>query len=99
MNTLVRLINADTLKAKIDPNSEFHAVIDSTPTIEERKVAYWKDIEHDEYGDWIECTSCGEPAGVSYGDYYRRSKLRPEESDYCPNCGARMNGRIFGDEE
>lgn len=54
--------------------------------------AYWKPVEHEEYGEWLECTSCNEPADISYDDFDGRGKVRPDQSQYCPICGAKMLG-------
>ena len=52
--------------------------IDAMPTIEERKTGKW--IYQTKFGR-IECGVCG---------YVFRSYVYPR--NYCPNCGARMEG-------
>lgn len=82
----MRLIDADALKEKITvPALGGHkryyvwALIDECPTIESKQEihAHWE-INSDGYYPY--CSNCKtEPKGR-------------EMTDYCPNCGARMDG-------
>lgn len=47
------------------------------------KTAEWLHM-FDDYNDWLECSECGYGAEgeVKFG----------EETNYCPNCGAKMKG-------
>lgn len=99
----MRLIDADKLKAKIRPAHEvdycstvlisdvkkiFHKQIDDAPTITYADlVPLGRWIEHLEIGYdgacngiSYHCSECREP----YGDI--------EDMNYCPNCGAKMDG-------
>lgn len=59
--------------------------IDSMPTVEERKTGHWQ-------SDVVEmrmiytCSVCGERSLYEEGDY------DPVLSNYCPFCGAKMEG-------
>ena len=93
----MRLIDADALKAEwpepIDWMDReqvlrhitwFRAVIDNMPTIDPVKRGRWiHDGKRFESGnDWWHCSECG------YSDVLNRHNL----PNYCPNCGARMDG-------
>lgn len=58
--------------------------IEAAPTVEERKTGKWI---HDGYdfphgNDWIHCSVCGK----------RGINVPADKSNYCPNCGAIMEG-------
>ncbi len=45
---------------------------------------------NDDHNDWLECSECG------YGD---EGEVKfGEETDYCPHCGAKMNGQVRSDQ-
>ena len=87
-----RLIDADALKAHYawwqggtremtmdEAKNDFDTIIDLQPTVEAEPTKHgrWVNI----YG-WVHCSVCHqEPPNESN-----------IESDYCPNCGARMDG-------
>lgn len=91
----MRLIDADPLRenmksvcmgimAGTEPYSAPLAEIDNAPTIEERKTGKWEKIR-ESYCSWS-CSVCkgivvAMPEQMGYPLY-----------DYCPNCGARMEG-------
>lgn len=54
----------------------------------EELIAPLRDVAPVRHGKWINgiCSECG--AGA-YEDYYRRDIL----TSYCPDCGARMDGK------
>lgn len=85
---MVRLIDADALAKFIDyghlnnPNEKLYSendireMIDMMPTIAE-SVKHGKWIEYPTADGMNQCSECG--------------VLRFGESNYCPNCGARMD--------
>jgi len=103
----MRLIDADKMKERIENpdyalyNSEMRAewieqCIANAPTIEDEPVRHgeWECRYDEEYDDYINCCSvCGEPDALSRSDYnYRGGKIRENDSNYCPACGAKMDG-------
>lgn len=90
----MRLIDADALKEFFGVGNRYGTqlviyAIDSAPTIDPVKHGYW--IKKIEDGDIVEgqCSKCQcdmpmymEGAGFEW-NY--------QETDYCPNCGARMD--------
>jgi hypothetical protein len=86
---MTRLIDADALKEYIDCGhlrnpcevcfSELDVVnlIDAQPTIDAEPVRHGKWIEYPTADGMNQCSVCG--------------VLRFGESNYCPNCGARMD--------
>lgn len=104
---MARLIDADELIRMYfddeDGNKTFEFVpaefIDNAPTIEAEPIKHgrWivKTYEHKyENGYWTEnrteCSVCGNRP--LHDEYEQRV-----ESDYCPNCGARMDAQIGED--
>lgn len=93
----MRLIDADALKeyrCSICDNRERCedretvcsdiAEIDEQPTIEAEPVKDGKWIKGKDWDEWF-CSVC---RNYAYLDY----KENPILSDYCPHCGARMDG-------
>lgn len=85
----MRLIDADRLKEVFHRNvvlaEAFDCLIDNAPTIDA------KPIEHgswfgDEDGSVWECNQCGLAWQLNYGT------PQENEMNYCPKCGARMDG-------
>ena len=81
-----RLIDANALKLKAWPESEtgegivYVEDIDDAPTVDAVEVVHgWWDYtpDHAEY-----CTVCG----------FYPDEEENHEYNYCPNCGAKMNG-------
>ena len=81
----MRLIDADSLKAKFpfffEGTVSLEKVaqnIDNAPTIDPVKHGRWV---HSEYAgiDYYQCNLCGK-------------SVRHTAENYCPNCGARMDG-------
>ena len=85
-----RLIDANALKGdfmflrKMWSGTEIMAMIDDAPTVDAVEVVHghWYKAPHHPY----RCSNCGEMALL---DMYGESHYR---SNYCPNCGAKMDG-------
>lgn len=87
-----RLIDANVLKTVFDElyhknrlgtctKLTIHNLINTAPTIDPVRHGRWvygEDID-------IQCSLCGKDA-LTEGDY------RQVKSNYCPNCGAKMDG-------
>ena len=93
----MRLIDADALKEWIDEyvsvfkksdNKDIKGYIEHQPTIEPKRGEWMPIIEVNEFGETYQsgifCSECGETLGC--------------ESNFCPNCGARMKGADDGDD-
>lgn len=84
----MRLIDADKgLISKIQRKTGCNfitaqKIVDSMPTVEERKVGKWIGEEE---GYYSECSCCG--ASFLWEDYKCIGDWK-----YCPNCGAEMRG-------
>ena len=66
----------------MDISSEDIKAIPAADVVEVRH-GRWKKV-HDEVCYWLACSVCGEEIPKRFGtDYY---------TDYCPNCGAKMDG-------
>lgn len=87
----MRLIDADELKRlgyiltrtyPKDPQTMVYEQksVDDIPTIDPVRHGRWIDDTQEGKGEWLLCSECGEGS--------------PEvcEWNYCPNCGARMDG-------
>ena len=77
-----RLIDAEALKERIitpraNGKSLITELIDSMPTIDAEPVRHGKWIEYPIADGMNQCSECG--------------VLRFGESNYCPNCGCRMD--------
>lgn len=76
----MRLVDADMLKKNI-PTEEINAriALATAPTVDSEPVKHGRWIS---INGWVECSVCHrEPPNETN-----------IESDYCPNCGARMDG-------
>lgn len=63
--------------------------VDAVPV----KHGKWNYKNYEDFGYVPCCSVCGEPDALSRDDYaYRGGKIRDNHSDYCPNCGAKMDG-------
>lgn len=89
-----RLMHWDTARRIIDSprsKSQMLAVLDSVPPVEalERQQGEWiKQHKHNSYlwYEWYECSVCGhKPPNNQFGQEWH--------SNFCPNCGARMDER------
>lgn len=70
-------------------------LVGSEPTIPAVLVRHgkWNYKNYEDFGYVPCCSVCGEPDALSRDDYaYRGGKIRDNHSDYCPNCGAKMDG-------
>lgn len=99
----MRTIDADRLKKSFEANTPIafqdcvpgiHAIIDLEPTVEAKPVRHGKWIEEDdyEYGENVwRCSVCGEP-------YVLMEEITPKQAlyNYCPYCGAKMDGADHG---
>lgn len=79
----MRAIDGDALQKEYmhEHDGKRLMLIDVAPTIEPERTGRW--IEHNPHkwglGIVFECSECGE-------------KIDCEPSNFCPNCGARMEG-------
>lgn len=87
----MRLIDADALEQKFSTTRHYltkdlvlDAVyeINKAPIIDPVKHGHWIDTVAD---GWFKCSNCGEPAISDCGN---------EKHNYCPNCGAKMDGEL-----
>jgi hypothetical protein len=72
------------------------AKVDAVEVVHARWIAYESDETYGPYDskEWHKCSNCGKDAyGRCYDDEWYSS---PILSDYCPKCGAKMDG---GNEE
>ena len=92
-----RLIYADKLKAHYawwkggtreltmdEAKSDFDCIIDLQPTAEAEPIKHGRNLNAD-YPSLFECSVCG-----YINDDTESGK--PSTFNYCPNCGARMDG-------
>ena len=73
-------------------HNHFQKNISKAPTVDAVPVRHGK-WKNDEDFDYVPCCSiCGEPDALSRNDYnYRGGKIRDNNSNYCPDCGAKMD--------
>lgn len=84
----MRLIDADSLMKKFDPNDvkllDTIAVryrIATEETVQpEQRTGKWLCRCNKDREEWLECSKCGHNIGVRY------------TKNYCPNCGRKMMG-------
>lgn len=101
----MRLIDADALKVNFEANTPLFAqdlvpgicaIIDRARTIDAVPVrkGNWSDgwrSKHDGTRYWYrECSECG---------YERDDDDAEKDTNYCPNCGARMDGETCNNTE
>lgn len=92
----MRLIDADALKRNlikdhlIDSDLPYFSAIeaiDNAPTVEDRPQGEWIEWTDERFGGvTIYCSECNKDALCKYED----GVFRQMKSDYCPNCGAKM---------
>ena len=88
----MRLIDADAIpycEYDLDNYHSFRAVedtvIDEMPTIDPVKHGKWEFNKIDKHGNRKpECSICGKYSLAHWSDHAK--------CNYCPNCGARMDG-------
>lgn len=85
----MRLIDADVLRESFDSNTwqgeMLIAVVDAQPTIEAAPVVHGEWEKTSEYMPIYGCSICKERNLFKNGDNVF--------SNFCPNCGARMDGK------
>lgn len=87
----MRLIDADALKEQINIMQSLGAsipimhMIENAPTMEP-KHGHWTDNGHIGRRRW--CSVCG---GIAFEEYDDCGLAEVTETDYCPNCGAKMD--------
>lgn len=82
--------DADAESYKRGWNDAVDAIMSEAPTIEERKTGTWIDTTQ---GDHYKCSCCGTRAAFWFNEENSSGWERDMSewlSDYCPNCGARM---------
>ena len=96
----MRLVDADKLKGALEKTSRTQgrpyypnmamSVIDRAPTVDAVLVTHGKWIAN-KYGEII-CSNCGGYAILTMMGCLVDRYLGPENSRFCPNCGAIMDG-------
>ena len=89
-----RYIDATLLKAEFTGNfvdtsysPEFiKAIIDGQPTVDVQEVRHGRWIDK---GEYAVCMECGGRSGTQYNGV----ELIPLMTQFCPNCGAKMDGK------
>lgn len=91
----MRLIDADALTTDISffDGENYHygysqGMINSAPTIDAVEVVHGTWVH--EFGGFVNCSECGaSPLLDGEREYV--------ETNYCPNCGAKMDGEVKND--
>jgi hypothetical protein len=95
----MRLIDADILKAKVraqkwkrDPTimlalDWIYMLIDNSPTIDAEPVVYGEWKTNSNYPEKLICSICGYKEDMWWTDI---------GTNYCPNCGAKMEDKPCG---
>ena len=94
-----RLIDANALRQEIESRyywggAGMLAAIDEAPTVDAVPVVHghWIEKKLDNFRKWeLQCSECGW-IGISNYDAYDE----PFDFNYCPNCGAKMDGDVNG---
>ena len=79
MSAQTKIDSPITLAINSCVHRKIQQIIADTPTIDPeimRPVGKWKWCGADRWNDAYQCSECGE--------------MNMDDSDYCPNCGARM---------
>lgn len=76
----------------------FLDLLEDVPTadVQEVKRGEWIPISD---GEWAECSECGDGCGVSENGGMAAFSLFQKFYKYCPNCGARMDGKECENDE
>ena len=95
-----RLIDANALMDDVEMDGALYAclgavddvrfLVDSQPTVDAVEVVHgrWIDKKIDNFRMWeLRCSEC-DWVGISNYDAYNE----PYDFNYCPNCGAKMDG-------
>ena len=103
---MARLIDADALLEKTqfrlptdNPIAEIYAEcvaihrenIEEAPTVDAVPVVHgwWIEMER---GHYFKCSRCRNPIPYKFGWKVHNGVLNKRYYNYCPNCGARMDG-------
>ena len=92
-----RYIDADNVKLKgisvfdqnlevLIPLSDVRKALQMTPTADVQEVRHGRWINK---GEYAVCTECGGRSGTQYNGV----ESIPLMTQYCPNCGAKMDGK------
>lgn len=88
------VIGAENENEALYIGKDVYDAIDRVPTADVVEVRHGEWVHNEEYEDWAEmwvCSLCNGNAPTN-GDY-RHNLL----SHYCPNCGAKMDGKGEGE--
>lgn len=80
---LTKIYDNPPEKARMEHAEWYRKCIYEAPTIGAEPVRHGR-WEYRHADDWMFCTACGADAEGNYDE--------PLETDYCPHCGARMDG-------